>query len=92
MKGKYTRQKFGASNGNRRWLEQAFRHIHRLIMAIDKDKFATYLRKHAAAYSQSRCAQFVRHALEAGGANTAGNRVDAKAYGPRFAQERISCC
>lgn len=51
-------------------------------MAIDKDKFATYLRKHAAAHSQSRCAKFVRHALEAGGANTAGNPVDAKSYGP----------
>lgn len=51
-------------------------------MAIDKEKFSAYLRQHAAAHSQSRCAKFVRLALEAGGANTAGNPVDAKSYGP----------
>lgn len=51
-------------------------------MAIDTNKFATYLRKHAAAHSQARCAKFVRLALEAGGAKTVGNPSDAKSYGP----------
>lgn len=51
-------------------------------MALDTDKFATYLRKHAAKRSQAHCARYVRRALEAGGANTIGHATDAKTYGP----------
>lgn len=51
-------------------------------MSFDKDKFATYLRKHSKPHSQHRCARAVRQALEAGGARTKGHPVDARAYGP----------
>lgn len=51
-------------------------------MPFDTDKFITYLRKNAAKRSQSKCAKFVRHALEAGGANTKGHPAIAKLYGP----------
>ena len=51
-------------------------------MLIDKEKFATHLRKNAAKLSQRKCATYVRRALEAGGARTVGHPVDAKDYGP----------
>ena len=51
-------------------------------MSIDKDKFATHLRKHAETASHSHCAMYVRRALEAGGADTAGHLNNAKTYGP----------
>jgi hypothetical protein len=50
-------------------------------MAFDTDAFVTHLRKHAAKRSQSKCAKFVRLALEAGGANTKGHPGLAKEYG-----------
>ena len=46
-------------------------------MLIDKEKFATHLRKNAAKLSQRKCATYVRRALEAGGARTVGHPVDA---------------
>lgn len=51
-------------------------------MAVDKDKFAKHLRKHAVKFSVSKCATYVRKALEAGGVKTTGHPVDAKDYGP----------
>ncbi|MDB5963466.1 MAG: putative rhs-related protein [Massilia sp.] len=51
-------------------------------MSFDKDKFATYLRKHSKPHSQGRCARALRQALEAGGASTKGHPVDAREYGP----------
>lgn len=51
-------------------------------MSFDKDKFATYLRKHSTPHSQGRCARAMRQALEAGGASTSGHPVAAKEYGP----------
>lgn len=51
-------------------------------MAIDINLFAKYLRKNAAAASQAKCARYVRLALEAAGANTAGHQATAIAYGP----------
>lgn len=51
-------------------------------MPIDKDKFASHLRTHAAKLSQRKCAAYVRTALEAGGARTTGHPVHAKDYGP----------
>lgn len=51
-------------------------------MPYDSDKFATHISKHAGKHSQSHCAKFVRHALEAGGADTRGHPTDAKLYGP----------
>lgn len=51
-------------------------------MSYDIDKFATYLRTHAAKHSQFQCAKFVRRALEAGGADTKGHPVFASEYGP----------
>jgi hypothetical protein len=49
-------------------------------MPIDKDKFAKHLRDKAETGSSSRCAKYVRKALEAGGATTTGHPVDAKDY------------
>ena len=49
-------------------------------MAIDKKKFAEYLRTNAHKESRSRCATYVRLALEAGGAITKGHPIDAKDY------------
>lgn len=51
-------------------------------MCIDKERFATHLRQHAAGCSTHRCAAYVRQALEAGGADTNGHPVDARDYGP----------
>jgi hypothetical protein len=51
-------------------------------MPFDKEKFAAHLTTHAGTHSQSHCAKFVRLALEAGGANTAGHPIPAKDYGP----------
>ena len=51
-------------------------------MPFDTDKFATHLRTHAGKHSQSRCAKFVRRALEAGGADTKGHPTPANLYGP----------
>lgn len=51
-------------------------------MTINIDKFATHLRRNAASVSQARCARYVRVALEAGGARTAGHPVNAKEWGP----------
>lgn len=51
-------------------------------MAIDTEKLADHLRRHAEAGSRSRCAAYVRRALEAGGATTSGHPGDARSYGP----------
>lgn len=51
-------------------------------MNFDKDKFATYFRKHSVPHSQGRCARAVRQALEAGGASTKGHPTAAREYGP----------
>lgn len=55
-------------------------------MPIDVNRFAIYLRENAAAASQGRCAKFVRLALEAAGANTAGHMSTAISYGPILAR------
>lgn len=49
-------------------------------MAIDKKKIAEHLRRHAETSSKSKCATYVRQALEAGGAVTKGHPIDAKDY------------
>lgn len=51
-------------------------------MSFDTGKFTTYLRKHAGKHSQSKCAKFVRRALEAGDADTKDHPTPAKLYGP----------
>ncbi len=50
-------------------------------MPFDVNRFAEYLRLHATGHSLHCCAKYVRKALEAGGANTTGHPVSAKAYG-----------
>ena len=49
---------------------------------IDLEKFAITLRTRAFVKSKSKCAKFVRIALEAGGANTTGNPEAASDWGP----------
>lgn len=51
-------------------------------MSFDIEKFALHLRANAENQSQGRCARYVRLALEAGGANTAGHPLNAKDWGP----------
>jgi len=51
-------------------------------MPYDTDKFAAYLRTHAGKHSQSKCAKFIRRALEEGGADTKGHPGVAREYGP----------
>lgn len=51
-------------------------------MALDTEKFATYLRKHALKKSKAKCARYVREALEAGGGDTKGHPFHAKDWGP----------
>lgn len=51
-------------------------------MAIDVNRFTRFLRANAAPTSQTHCAKYVRLALEAGGANTAGHQSTAISYGP----------
>jgi hypothetical protein len=51
-------------------------------MALDKEKFAHHLRTKANKQSISKCARYVREALEAGGGKTKGHPVDAKDWGP----------
>lgn len=51
-------------------------------MSFDAEKFATYLRRHAAKRSQAHCARSVRLALEAAGVDTSGHPTFAKTYGP----------
>lgn len=52
------------------------------MAAVDVDKFATHLRKQAKKKSISRCAFYVRLALEAGGGDTAGHPEHARLWGP----------
>lgn len=49
---------------------------------IDIDKFSDTLRTNAGGVSKRRCAEFVRRALSAAGANTALHPSEAKDYGP----------
>lgn len=49
-------------------------------MPIDKKKFAAHLRDNAEDRSTSKCATYVRKALEAGGVSTTGHPPDAKDY------------
>jgi hypothetical protein len=51
-------------------------------MPVDVEKFTTHLRKNAKPHSISRCAKWVRDALEAGGANPTGHPATAKDWGP----------
>jgi type VI secretion system secreted protein VgrG len=51
-------------------------------MTINTNAFAQQLRKQASPVSLHKCAMYVRLALEAGGAVTAGHPIDAKDYGP----------
>jgi len=50
-------------------------------MSFDVEKFASHLRMHAEGQSLGRCARYVRLALEAGGAITAGHPLRAKDWG-----------
>lgn len=50
-------------------------------MALDTEKFAAHLRKHAFRHSKHICATKVREALEAGGGDTTGHPGDAKGWG-----------
>lgn len=50
--------------------------------AVDVDKAAAFLDRHAQGASTHKCATFVRRALEAGGFDSSGHPVDAKDYGP----------
>jgi hypothetical protein len=58
-------------------------------MGIDVEKFTERLRKNAHAHSQSRCAKYLRVALEAGGAKTSGHPNDAKDWGPTLLKNGI---
>jgi len=49
-------------------------------MAWNRDTAVSYVRTHAGASSQSRCAEYTRRAIEAGGVDI-GNTRDAKNYG-----------
>ncbi|HAT6802933.1 TPA: hypothetical protein JAN03_13020 [Citrobacter freundii] len=50
-------------------------------MSWDKIAAANYAKSHAGAHSQSRCAEFTRKAIQAGGV-LLGNTYHAKDYGP----------
>jgi hypothetical protein len=52
------------------------------MAAVDIDKFAAHLRRHAERQSVRRCAKYVREALEAGGGDTTGYPPHAKLWGP----------
>lgn len=53
---------------------------------LDFDKFAATLRKRSEPKSIHKCAKYVRIALEAAGANTAGSPVPASDWGPTLAK------
>ena len=57
------------------------------MAAIDIEKFVQKLRTQALPpFGQGRCARYVRMALEAAGAQTAGHPVHAKDWGPTLAR------
>jgi hypothetical protein len=57
---------------------------------LDKQKFAAALKANALPpFGQGKCARYVRLALEAAGANTAGHPIDAKGWGPTLLQNRF---
>jgi len=47
---------------------------------FDNDAYTAWMIKHAKKHSQHQCAKYVRKGLEAGGADTTGHPIDAKAY------------